>query len=100
MLHLGITVGGGYLPPGPLSCPACGGARSGTGGRSDSRTYPGNPPQGMPLLSMPKGIRSGMYMAPPGGGGPSQFPLSHSVLYLAVPILFFHLNPIMMMEML
>ena len=83
----GITGGGDSPPPGPLSCPARGDARSGPGGRSELRPGPGSPLRGTPLLSPPDGKISGMYSSLcVWGGGPSQVPISHPMLNLVVGI--------------
>ena len=49
---MGIAGGGDYPPPGPLPCPACGGARSEPGGRSDSFPPMGITQLGTPCLSL------------------------------------------------
>ena len=52
---VGTAVGGGFQPPGPLLCPARGGAKSGPVGRSDLRPSLVTPPLGMTHCAPPKG---------------------------------------------
>ena len=79
---IGTARGGGSRPTGPLSCPACGSAQSGTRGRSGLNPSPGTPPLVTPCHEPPKGRISYTSGALPVVGvvGTSKVPPSHHTL--------------------